>query len=467
MSRTLHSSRACRFAWLAVALVAFGTSRATAQTEYFDINGSTSGFGITTGQTYDWDANPAGSPNTGEWSTSSTGVVATTAWVPGAFPRLYPAGTPMYTVTVTNTESFAGIFFGTPQTVTLNPIGSGNLQLVSGLQGVFGSSGVNATINVPIAGTGGIEPQNGGSLNFNAVNTYSGGTTFISSGTLIFFNNNSSFGTGPMTLSVAAGGFAPLLATGGATITLANNFTSTVTGTGINFAASASTPVVSTGTWSLGANNLALRNNGVASSPLTLSGAISGSGTITLSANNSGLITFSGPNTDTGTIAIPGPGGTGSGTTKVTLELGAANTISTFSSVNLAGGVLDPGGFTHSMGSTTLVLSASTAGSTIDYEAGPGEIDFANSSAVAWASGTDLNLANWSPATTFLRFGTDSTGLTASQLAEIEFNGGGLGSAQLNSQGYVIAVPEPSSLLLLGAGATGLGWFRRRQQAKK
>ena len=106
------------------------------------------------------------------------------------------------------------------------------------------------------------------------------------------------------------------------------------------------------------------------------------------------------------------------------------------------------------MGSTTLTLSASTAGSTIDYEAGPAEIDFANSSGVAWAAGTDLNLANWNPGTTELRFGTDATGLTPSQLAEVEFNGSGLGTAQLDSNGFVVsAVPEPSSLLLVGAGA--------------
>ncbi|HEX4592431.1 MAG TPA: PEP-CTERM sorting domain-containing protein, partial [Gemmataceae bacterium] len=118
------------------------------------------------------------------------------------------------------------------------------------------------------------------------------------------------------------------------------------------------------------------------------------------------------------------------------------------------------------MASTTLVLSASTAGSTIDYEAGPGEIDFANSAAATWAS-TTLNLASWNPGSTFLRFGTDSTGLGASQLADIEFNGSGLGTAQLNSQGYVFsAVPEPSSFLLLGAGAAGVGWSRRRRPAK-
>src|SRR5262249_28498827 len=132
---------------------------------------------------------------------------------------------------------------------------------------------------------------------------------------------------------------------------------STGTGTaGINFAADANTPVVSTGIWTLGTNNFVLRNNGNTTSPLTLSGAITGSGTMTLSANNSGLITFSGANTFTGTIAITGPGGSGAGSSKVTLKLGAANTIASASQVNMVGGVLDPGGFNHTMSSTTLAL---------------------------------------------------------------------------------------------------------------
>src|SRR5262249_40964183 len=100
----------------------------------------------------------------------------------------------------------------------------------------------------------------------------------------------------------------------------------------------------------------------------------------------------------------------------------------------------------------------------IDFVAGPGELDFANSSAVTWTTGAILNLANWNPNTTFLRFGTDSTGLTSAQLSQIEFNGSGLGTATLDSQGYVISpVPEPSCVLLIGAVALGVGRYRRQR----
>jgi hypothetical protein len=120
---------------------------------------------------------------------------------------------------------------------------------------------------------------------------------------------------------------------------------------------------------------------------------------------------------------------------------------------------LDPGGFNHAMTATTLGL---TAASTIDFSAGASELDFANSSALTW-SGT-LNLANWTFGVDALRFGTDATGLTAAQLADIEFNGAGLGTAQLDAFGYVV-VPEPSTALLGLLGGLGAMWAVRRRTA--
>jgi hypothetical protein len=230
----------------------------------------------------------------------------------------------------------------------------------------------------------------------------------------------------------------------------------------VNFAADANTPVVSTGTWTLGANNLVLRNNGgSASATLTLSNVISGTASVTLSSNLGGTIIFSGANLYTGTTTVGGLG-TNSSTGIVTLKLGAANTIASSSSLIMTGGTLDPGGFNQTMSSTTLALLGTTSTiSTIDYVAGASEVDFANSSAVAWTAGKILNLANWDFATTKLRFGTDVTGLTSAQLAQIEFNGSGLATAQLDPNGYVV-IPEPASALLLLIGGIAMRIGRRR-----
>ena len=433
------------------------SSQAAVVTYNFDVNGSTAGFGVTTGSTYDWD-DPT---NGGFWSNNSvstTGNIATNGWVQRNFPKFQPAGSPTYTVTVSNDEQVAGMFFSTAQHLTINAIGAGDLNIVAGLQGVLGSSSADVTINAPITGPGEIQPSNGGNIRLNGVNTYSGGTNLSSTSTLLHFNNDSSFGSNFINMGVA--GLAPLLASGGAAITLPNDFTSSVNNAGINFAADAATPVTSTGTWSLGANNLVLRNNGDNASPLTLTNTISGTANITLSANNGGTIFFSGPNSYTGTTSITGPGGAGAGSSAVRLKLGAAGTIASSSSVVLAGGILDPGGTNQIMSTTTLALTTSTAASVIDFGAGASEVDFANSSALNW-TGAILNLLNWDPSIDKLRFGTDATGLTSAQLATIEFNGSGLGSAQLNANGYVV-VPEPSTALLLLVGGLAMGVRRRR-----
>jgi hypothetical protein len=179
-----------------------------------------------------------------------------------------------------------------------------------------------------------------------------------------------------------------------------------------------------------------------------------------LSGANGGTIIFSGANNYSGTTTI---GIIAGAENTIKLKLGAANTISTTTGVTLAGATLDPEGFTQSMTSAPLSMTAS---STIDYEAGASEIDFANSSASGW-TGT-LDLANWDAVggTTLLRFGTNATGLTSPQLADIEFdnNPSTLGTAGITSTGYVVETPEPASLGLLALAGAGLVARRRRRQ---
>jgi hypothetical protein len=413
--------------------------------------------GVTNGSTFSWD-----DPN---WSATATAGSGTLNWTAGNFPEFPAGGTGIsYIVNVGQDESVAGVWMKSAGTLTIDQTASttGDLNMATGVQGILLSGAL--VVNAPIVGSGGIEPEfeaSGAAVSLFGNNTYSGGTLLTSSSTLVNFNNNNSFGASTISAQYAAGSFAPLIATGGSTITLPNNWQNTGTGGGVNFASSANTPVITTGTWTLGSVAFNLRNNGNSTAPLTLSGAISGSSSLVLSGANGGTIIVKGPNTFSGTVTTGIVAGTEN---KITLKLGAANTLTDTTGVTLSGGTLDPDGFTQSMTSAPLSMTASTA---IDYEAGASEVDFANSSAATW-TGT-LNLANWDATggTTLLRFGTDATGLTAGQLAEIEFSGNAatLGTAGITSTGYVVETPEPATLSLLALAGFGLVARRRRTQA--
>jgi autotransporter-associated beta strand protein len=305
-------------------LFALLANNAKGANEYFHVNGTATAYGITANSSYDWDA---ASPN--YWTTTAT-AAPTTTWPAGGFARFNSTITP-YTLTVNGTVSMAGLYAHiSGVSITINATGAGTLSVVPNAtvppdplaQGFYITG--NVIINAPISGTGGIQPQYvAGSpvLSLYGINTYSGGTLFTSSSTLINFNNNSSFGIGTNYINMASGSYVALLGKGGATITLANGFTNCISGGGVNFAADANTPVISSGNWTLAANNLNLRNNGVSTSPLTLSGVISGAANLTLSANNSGTIIFSGPNTYSGQTIIAG------GNSGVTLSVASLNSV--------------------------------------------------------------------------------------------------------------------------------------------
>jgi hypothetical protein len=429
-------------------------TNANAQNQYFDVNGSTSGYGTSTGGSYSWD-----DPN---WGTSG-GTGTTTVWGAGTFARFYGPGS--YTVTANNVESMAGMYanMGSGSTLTINGAGSGALSIVSGDQGFLAASGTTTIINAVVTGSGGLAPELSGTYYLNGNNTYTGGTTWGYSGTpLVYFDNNNSFGTGAIKSILGSGSFAPLLSTGGTvstplTITLANPFSVSTAGSGFNFASSAYTPVVLNGDFTLPNGAATIKNNGNSTAPLTINGNLNTGGTsanVIFSGNNGGTTLVAGNNFGLqGTVTVGA-----AGATAITLQL-APNAISSASKVVLAGGTLDPNGATHSMGSTVLSLASS---STITFAGGPAEIDWANSSGQAW-TGT-LNLSSWNSAQDALEFGTDATGLTQAQLNEIAFNGGSPGGGYLNAEGYLV-VPEPSSVILGmvgGLGLLGLRMMRRR-----
>jgi autotransporter-associated beta strand protein len=222
----------------------------------------------------------------------------------------------------------------------------------------------------------------------------------------------------------------------------------------------------------------------------TISGAIgltkTGPGTLTLSATN----TYTGTTTiNGGTLKADATGALGttssivvnSGGTLLLSQSGSATTdrINDNSTLALDGGTFNTGGLsernlaggvvTPGIGAVTLLSS-----SIIDMGNGASVLAFANSSAQVW-TGT-LTILNWSGTaltgggTDQLFFGTDSSGLTDTQLAQIAFYSDAgdtfLGTARYVGEGGEIAVPEASTWVA-GLLAFGVLAFTQRRSLLK
>lgn len=136
-------------------------------------------------------------------------------------------------------------------------------------------------------------------------------------------------------------------------------------------------------------------------------------GAITKSGN--GTLTLSGANTYTGTTTVNAG----------TLRLGASDTLTAANNVLLAGGALDMGASTNTLGTLDVAAASSLA-------LGAGKIGFADCSAVAW-TGTLTLEGNLGPQT--VRFGNSSSALTLEQLRRIKIGGK---SVMLTASGYLV-----------------------------
>ena len=147
------------------------------------------------------------------------------------------------------------------------------------------------------------------------------------------------------------------------------------------------------------------------------SGSLSAGGSLV--KVGSGKLTLAGVNTYAGSTTI----------SNGTVALGCANALGSGTQIILSGGALDLGAYTNSLSA----LSITAAGGTLALGSGACALSFADSRAQTW-SGT-LNIAgSWGANS--LRFGTNASGLTPTQLSSIRVNGQ-RAWVQLDAQGYL------------------------------
>lgn len=213
-----------------------------------------------------------------------------------------------------------------------------------------------------------------------------------------------------------------------------------------------------------------------------------GGGIVTaLTKNGAGSWTMSGDKTYTGAttvnagiLEVGANGGKLSGTAAITVNgsgtlllggTGGTNVkLNNAAAVTLAGGKIDLGNMTSSLNQTVGALTL-TATSILDLGllVAGNTWKFAASNA-DWSS-VQLAIHNYTGGADHLFFGSDTSGLNASQLDRILFYSDGgsnlLGSAQWLSGGEVIPVPEPTAVLAAAAVTLLLLWRERRRILRK
>jgi autotransporter-associated beta strand protein len=329
---------------------------------FFDTNGTTTGSGVANGGSYTWEGT--------KWNATGAGTTTSPiAWPDGNnFPE-YAAGTDAgsssYTITANSNHTFAGMALQTSGggTVTI-ATGSGavlTLFSVPGPQGIF--VGGAATQNLVLAATIGGDaatpmvwqgPLTGttpGSLFLYGNNTFSGGVDLNTTAGLSF-NNNNSFGTGPIQwgFNASSGTSFTIAAPAASSPITINNTMVTKTASTLVMSEFAK-PVTWAGPWTLaaGTSTLDLRAN----VDTTISGIVSGAdGTSALTKISSGKLTISGTNTYAGGTTIsagtlelsgaPAKLGTGNVTatgtgTLLAIDSGVTNAIGDSSTLSLGG----------------------------------------------------------------------------------------------------------------------------------
>lgn len=234
-------------------------------------------------------------------------------------------------------------------------------------------------------------------------------------------------------------------------------------------------------------NNIALAGrsrrvevaNGSADVDAVLAGSLSGSVASDLMKSGAGTLSLTGTNSYAGKTVVDGgrlivSGGGLTATTQIdvrnsTLELASVNVLNNSADITLENATLIArGGGTEAVGTLTII-----GDNQLNLVAAGNAIAFANSSGEVWSS--TLAILNWTGMSggngaNQVFFGSNAGGLTTDQLAKITFvnpnlNGqqlSGVFGAEILSTGEIVAIPEPSMLMLL-AGAPFAALVRRRR----
>jgi autotransporter-associated beta strand protein len=351
--------------------------------------------------------------------------------------------------------------------------GSGNLTSNGSNTISLGGNDQSTTYSGTINGTGGLAKAGNGTLTLTGSNTFTGGTT-VNSGTLILANANAP-GSGTITQS------------NGSSL-LVFDTTGTISNAMSIYNVQASQTITLSG--GITVNNATFDVD--AGDTLTISGGIGGTGGVT--KNGEGTLSLSGSNSYSGATVVNAG----------TLNAANANALGTNASVTVNGGSLLVGaddaidGKNITLASTSTTVAGLAFSGTYNGTAGSltlsqnSILDLGTGSVVLHFSGIagldtyTLAVYNWTGTTLWNggtgggtdQFYSDGAALTQSQLNNISFYSGGLGTSSFLGSGYqilggsfnkeIIAVPEPetyatAALLLLGCAA----WMWRKGRAKE
>ena len=494
ISKTISSTQPPALAYALIAafslFVCGDTAAATA--EYWDTSTTT---GLQ-GGTGTWDTG-----TTTLWSTVSTGSNPLVAWTGGSDAN-FNAGTNTVTIsgTVTANQIVQGIsttsttISGGAITLSNNPaisVNGGSMTIANTTavtltqdalkRSALTTSGAGLlTINGNIAETLLVNPTtlriSGTGVTLGGNNTFGGGVQINNTAALNVTNINA-FGSG----NILFGQSGTNGATGKLNFNLATDatLTKTIIYNGDNTGTTSNSAVInSNGAGALIFNSGTMNTGNVALGSSSLVGGVGAldlklGGTSTAANTFSGVIKDMGTGTsitsftkqDAGTWILTGAN-TYSGTTTVNggiLSLGVTNEIknSATNAITLGGGTLKSA-FSQKLDLATLSLTAGTA-NVLDLASG-GTFSFANSSAATWGTGSTLSIVGTFTDGVSVRFGSDGSGLSGTQIGQISINGL---AASINVNGFLqtSSIPEPSTYaVIIGGGCLACAAFYRRRR---